>query len=263
MSILKKYHNTWLSEYLIDISSNFFDSNVILESKDLLDKGLVHEVYIEPGRISSRVTVDKRMSQRVVLTLAELNPDDFDEIVRTAAESQLVLVGLYNNQLPDVFFANEQLKSLLLFKIEDISAAIEDQKVSLQDARVAAVFEKFIEQILSTPLNFITLRGYGAEQFQHDVRELRARSLLKLKDKNKHISISSEVSQICDSADLFYNGAEEPELDITVRADELPASLLRRLDHLPTNGGLEYIDKNLENAYERITRLAQSLARFI
>lgn len=263
MGILKKYQNTWISEYLIEEAIGFFKPAVWEKSKSLIEDNCVSEVYVEPGRLSSRITLEKKASIRVVLTLKELESEIFDKIVQFVVTDESILLHLYNNQLTDAFFQSSLVKDNLLFKIEDLKAIVEDEEVGLQDEKVAAVFEKFIEHALSNPLLCLTFRGYGAEQFLHDVRESRTHSVLKIREQISSTQGISEFHNFEISAEDFYQGKQLSNLDLLVRADELPAALLKRLDHLPSQGGVEFIDKNLEMAYERITRLAQSLARFI
>ena len=146
MGLLKKHQNTWISEYLIEEAIGFFKPGVWENAKGLIEDHSVSEVYVEPGRLSSRISLDKKASIRVVLTLRELESDIFEKIVEFVAKDESILLHLYNNQLTDAFFQSPLVKENLLFKIGDLKAVIEDLEVELQDERVAAVFEKFIEQ---------------------------------------------------------------------------------------------------------------------
>jgi len=217
---------------------------------------------VEPGRLSSRVSFDKRSSIRVVLKLKEVSEEVFETIVSSVASDPIILTHLYNNQLSDRFFLQPNVKENLLFNMEDISVLIEDEVVDVQNEKVAAVFEKFVEQILGNPILFLTFRGHGAEQFLHDVREARAETITETQIEAELVGMQ-EIKRLTVTPEEFFKGSSMENFTLTVRADELPASLLRRLDPLPTNGGLDFVDKNLEMAYERITRLAQSLARFL
>ena len=258
-----KFKDTWLSESFYERLLQFYSAETREKSEQLLSSNLVQEVYIEPGRISSKINIDKRTSQRIVLHVPEVSAADFERIISTLSKNEGCLVGLYNNKLTDICFEDEFIRNVLLFDIKNARAVLDDQNISLEDERVLAVFEKCINFLIENSLSYIALRGMGTEQFIHDIREARISYLLSSKSLAEKITPTSHISKLVVPAERYYCGMEVHEMDLVVRADELPAALLKRLDHLPSYEGLEFLDKNLEMAYERITRLAQSLARFL
>lgn len=261
--VLTLNNNKLIVEKLIEEYSDFFSLDVQDKAKKFINAEQVQEVYVEPGRISSRVSIDKRTSVRVVVVLPEVVSDIWDQIIKAAATDQNILLYLYNNILPDGFFNKIPEAQKLFMKFSDATCIIDDQPSDTNNEFVASVFEKFVEQVLSFPLIFLTFRGYGAEQFIHDIRSMRSfllqQNVLLPDSDPKGIKKNSVII----SDQEFYGEFEKDNIDVLVRADELPASLLKRLDSLPPVMGLDYLDRNLEMAYERITRLAQSLARFI
>lgn len=259
----RKFQDTWLSETLHERIQQFFKDDLRAESERLLSENLVQEVYVEPGRISSRITVDKRQSHRIVLQVPEISNDQFESIIAVLARDQRSLAGLYNNKLTDVCFAHDEVRNSLLFGLDELRAFVEDLEVDIQDARVFAVLEKSVHFFIENSLSFIALRGRGTEQFIHDVREARLSFLLDAKAHQQTVETQVQAPMLHVTPEEYYEGGDLSDISIVVRADELPAALLKRLDHLPTNTGLEFVDKNLEMAYERVTRLAQSLARFL
>ena len=73
-------------------------------------------------------------------------------------------------------------------------------------------------------------------------------------DNNENTTVlkKEDVDNICRLNAKIFN------LKYSILADEIPAAMLRRLDPLPLQGLEEKADSQLVEAYERVTRMAQS-----
>ena len=64
---------------------------------------------------------------------------------------------------------------------------------------------------------------------------------------------------LSDSLDSFWKmKPEAAQIHYHIKADELPASILKWLEPLPLRGIEEAIDRKLEECYAKVARLAQS-----
>ncbi|MCB0359328.1 MAG: hypothetical protein KDD44_06820, partial [Bdellovibrionales bacterium] len=105
-------------------------------------------------------------------------------------------------------------------------------------------------------------RGLGRHELLHRIR--RARPTFSRKDARGATGSgapSAEQAPIrppLDSSFWRLRGSVS-ELRYTLRADELPASLLRRLDSLPLGSLTTAAELGLEDAYVNVARRAQGL----
>lgn len=252
----------WAADDLRDFLLENFSSEILNEAKALISSQRVSEVYVEPGRVSARINGENKRSRRVVVSFSEFGSEVWDSVIDAIAERPLLTSQCYNNILPfsiKPFFSVHGVS--LIGSIEELSATIDDEILSSQSVEIAAVLSKFTEHLLSSPYSICSIRGRNIEQIIHELREKRAlKSPIKdsLKEKNE---LKEELPK--ESPKDFYEGSLSKIQDFSVRADELPASLLKRLDPVPLETPEIQVDEHLEAAYGRVARLSQSLARFL
>jgi uncharacterized Zn finger protein len=251
----------WIAEDLCEFISQVFSSEIHEEVRQLIHEKRVHEVYIEPGRVSSRIVADNKRSKRVVITLNEFTPEVWETVIAMIAANPLLSAQCYNQHLPvsvKAFFAIHNVS--LTGSEDEFACIVDDQPVPFQSVEAAAVLEKFAEQLIANPFGFCTFRGKNVEQIIHEIREKRS-AIASVEDFL--LRPDSEVSLRKESVQEFYEGDLKGIPDILVRADELPASILKRLDPIPLETPEIEVDSHLEAAYGRVARLSQSLARFL
>ncbi len=256
-------HTNWIAEDLCDFISQTFGSAIIDEVKTLIYEKRVSEVYLEPGRVSSRIIADSKRSKRVVLNLGEFNEEIWDAVLDMIAARPLVTAQCYNHYLPfsvKPFFAVHNVS--LTGSVQDFTCVVDEEEVPFHSVEAAAVLEKFAEQLISNPFGICTVRGRNIEQIIHELREKRT-SQSPLENFLERPSDAASGVQHVENVYDFYQGKVSEVPEIIVRADELPASILKRLDPIPVETPEIEVDELLESAYGRVARLSQSLARFL
>jgi uncharacterized Zn finger protein len=255
-------YTNWIAEDVYDFITQNFHASILEDVKELIHERRVHEVYLEPGRISSRIITDSKRSKRVVLSLKEFDSAIWDDVLDMVAERPLLCAQCYNHFLPFAikpFFGVHNVS--LIGSTADFICTVDDQIQDYISVEAAAVMEKLAEQLLSNPFGICTVRGRNAEQVIHELREKRASKGLMEGTSVRAEEIPSAV-QFTDPS-RYYLGRMNDVPEITVRADELPASILKRLDPVPIETPEIQADPLLESAYGRVARLSQSLARFL
>jgi uncharacterized Zn finger protein len=251
----------WIAEDLYEFIIKTFDAPKREEVEALLIEKKVHEVYIEPGRVSSRIVGENKRSKRVVITLKEFSPEVWELIIKDIAKDPLLCAQCYNQSLPF------SLKKILVEhgvsffgSTAEYHCMVDDIEIPFVSIDTVAVLEKLAEQLIANPFGICTIRGKNVEQIIHEIREGRSQQILA----NDFI-VRAEDSSIVheDTPEMYYEGGVSDLPEINVRADELPASILKRLDPVPLENVEIDVDMQLESAYGRIARLSQSLARFL
>ncbi|HMO19145.1 MAG TPA: hypothetical protein PKA63_13765 [Oligoflexia bacterium] len=282
--------SSWLAEELYDLIQKTFSDISRSRVRDLINDKRVHEVYVEPGRVSSRIIGDNKRSERVVLAVPEFSAEIWNIVLEEISRSPFAASHIYNNMLPHAVSDSLKRSGIsLLPKSDEYSLYVDDRLIDFKfpetgadsdssyddtgigldgmdiPVYVLAILEKFAELLLTAPLSICTLRGKNVETIVHSVRELRAVNIAGKADiGHAHSTFDQSRRTKNVSIEEYYFGKSIEELfQIQVRADELPASVLRRIDPLPIEHPEIDMDINLEGAYGRVTRLAQSLARFL
>lgn len=250
----------WIAEDLNDLILKTFSPEIREHASQLNEQKRVHEVYVEPGRISSRIIAANKRSERIVLTLPELPEKVWSALLDAIATDPFMTAQCYNHHLSHKIRNILDSYGVSLFgEIKDYTSKLDDKDIDFISPYSAAVLEKFAEQLISNPISIFTMRGKNSEQVLHEIRELRAEKLLL---EGFLVQGGATENRTFESPEEFY-GVNSDLPEINVRADELPAAVLRRLDPIPLEHLDIDLDMQLELAYGRVARLSQSLARFL
>jgi len=248
---------SWLAESFYNAMYPLCNEATISEANEHTELGRVGDVFVEHGRVSSRFTNETRRTVRVLILVDELPDAIWYKFYVSLSAYPYVLSKVLSGSMPkEILSVFSNLGVPLIPEMSSLRMSVDDETADLNDSRVLSVLEKFVGDLLIDPYLLCKLLGRSHSDIVKGLRDL----LLEQGLFNKQNVNALEASKVNNHA-MFVGGAL-PE-DIVVRADELPASLLRRLDYLFPDAQDAQVDKNLEFAYERVSRLAQSLARFM
>jgi len=248
---------SWLAESFYNAMYPLCKEDTISAANEHTQLGRVGEVFIEHGRISSRFTNETRRTVRVLILVDELTDSVWYKFYVALSANPYVLSRVLAGSMPkEILPVFSSLGISLIPEMNSLNMSVDDEVVDLNDSRVLSVLEKFVSDLLIDPYLLCKLLGRTHTDIVKGLRDL----LLEQGLFNKQNVNTLDASK--GSSERLFIGGALPE-DIVVKADELPASLLRRLDYLFPDAQDARVDKNLEFAYERVSRLAQSLARFM
>ncbi len=254
---------SWLAEELYDQIYSLCSQELVDEASKSFPKGLESDIFVEKGRISSRIQLEEKKSVRVVLFVPLFLEDEWDKLLREISRNFYVVSQLINGK------CNEKIKAIsntvnisLIPDFSLIKVEIDDVEAEFKDYKVIGIIEKFITQVLQEPMTLFLLRGKSREELVELLRKhisdlSSTEDTLEMQPKEEN----TEQNLVFLDKGKFFNFGLSSK-DIFVRADELPGVILRRIDPLSQDAKDSMIDDALESLYERVARLSQSLARF-
>lgn len=255
----------WYCERFLDVFLSmglapFMEDGAICEKKR---KPI--DLFISPGSVSARFPGEQGRFIKSRISMTVVDEALWSIIFTKMSETAFFLAKLLAGELPaklDEVFRDAGTK-LVPDCPRDISAHCSCANSEAICRHTAGVFFSMISQFEKDPFSLLTFRGRGREQSLFQLRELRPKVAncsseshsLNYRPTNYKPSqaLSATVLNFWDSSKLLL------ELSYNIRADELPASLLRRLDPLPVKEMQTETELALEDAYAKVARRAQAL----
>lgn len=262
-SPLLVHSKSTLSRHLSSLFAELLPESLQLSAQELIRKRRVLDFMVQPGSVSVKVHEDNTTSVRAELCFSQLSDADWEKVFSYMAEHSYFLSMLLSSQITSEMEEAFRRNNTLLFpdSSAEITLKINSQEPKQANAALAALMLKFLEKVEQDPFIMFLVRGRGREETLLELR--RRRAMLKAPSETSSLLSHQEVAYesvepLSASLDRYWSCAPRLfELSYTIKADELPASLLKWLDPLPLGGLEEELDWVLEAAYEKITRLAQ------
>lgn len=218
-----------------------------LENSDIriLDFNLVS------NKATAKVLKFGEKASEVIVNFEHLSSEKFHELIGVISDNCYHIASL----LSDV--RTQELRDLLIGSLEKpyFTATIDFKAADANNDKVAAVAGRIAEMFEDSFWNFFLAFGIGKEEVVNEI--FRARK--KYKTNSSEQEKSEDPSLSPEQIEKFWDlDLEILKQKYEIRADELPASSLRRLDPLPLSGLEEDADPFFVETYERVSRLAQS-----
>ncbi|MFN8390327.1 MAG: hypothetical protein U0136_08565 [Bdellovibrionota bacterium] len=261
MTAAQRKIQSWCAEQF----SRLCEQEGVQDSTESGRKTRMLDFFFLPSRISAKVQDDQGKLHRVELVFPQLSDAEWDLVFSAAARQAFLFASLLAGELPqeiDTPLAERGL-SLCPRTLDEIEVTIDGQATKeLNDTAPAAVLHRLIERINTEPFMMFILRGKGREEILLEVR--RRRSMLPRPHFSEPRTPSAERTSTEErepqiDVDRFYHSKPALfELSYAIRADELPAAILKRMDPLPLQGLEDEVEPRLEEAYAQIARRAQA-----
>lgn len=224
----------------------------------------VMDLFVSPGRVSAKIHDEGGKPRRVELVFKPFSDSEWNKLFDLLAGEALFLAKLLAGHLPSSIGErlNDAGLSLVPAEKDGVKASIDGKRSEGETSELQPVIQKLIDLIHNDPFNLFLLRGRGKNEILHELRSRRAASrpaqtqVAPLTQFGvEHEPAPPLVAQV----DGFWSwGPGIADLAFTIKADELPAAILRRLDPLPLSGLEEDIDYLVEEAYAVVARRAQA-----
>lgn len=252
------------SQKLLGLLGGDEATEIFAQGAELIRRRRVLDFSVGAGMCSARVQLEQSPAVKVEVKASMISDELWGRAFEGLAQSALLLAellsGEISNEVEDVF---KSLGCALIpesageFKFE-----IEGAAASLEDVRVAAVLQKFAEAIAEDPFLLLLFRGRGRDeallQIRKHRRELQSARGVKQVDLARKSSEREQKALIQDLLLYFSAKAHLFELAYSIRADELPAAILKWLDPLPLDGLEDEVEFLFEEAYAQVARRAQA-----
>lgn len=253
----------WNTEKLIETFEEAAFSEYLEQGIELLKKQRIVDFIITPGRVSAKHIDDLGNANKLEILIDTFSDEDwFTLILKLSLESIYLAHFLCGNIPLKLEGICEELGiSLFPEKIEQIEMRYQGKIQKQASAPLAAVIHKLAEKLRDEHFLLFLLRGKGSEEIIASLKQRRNRisETRRFDSPTRYQQLQHvDAAKLSETIDSFWEaGAELKTLQFSIKADELPASILKRLDPLPLGGIEDEIEHQLEEAYVQIARRAQ------
>lgn len=280
------FHNLGLENYL-EQGRDWARHRRVVDFQ-VMAGSILAKVYLEDKGRSMFTAQDDML--KISVQVEPFSQSEWQSLFAKLSENSLYLASILSGELPlemeEACLSTLSRSLVPSGKSEiNISASLADNE--LLPIAVSAVLWKFWDSLENDPFLLFRLRGMSREEAILRLRRARLERRRKAYSENAPLPNENlpaetnhfrEVSDTPGSAGVLESSADagsstgdsdvlrdywdyptgECQLHFNIRADELPAALLRRLDPLPLSGLEDEVEVILETAYETIANRAQA-----
>ncbi len=236
----------------------------VVELSEAAKKRRLLDFYVFPGRIGVKIQDEATTLHRVELVAEPLADSEWAKLFDALAERALFLAKLLSGVFPPEIAALWDAQGVPLFPQigEGLKVNYNGAEIRELNPYAALLLTKLVERIEEDPFTLFTFRGRGKDETLLEIRSRRERRRGEVAHTELPVDAPLEprafVGLPTDPEKFWRSGSELADLSYTIRADELPASLFKRLDSIPLSGLEEDADALIEGAYEVVARRAQA-----
>ncbi len=249
----------WLSDRL----HRLMLGSAAADETDAEKRRKVMDLFVSPGRVTAKIHDEGGKPRRIELIFKQLNDAEWNKVFDLLSAEALFAAKLLAGHLPlalEECLAQANL-SLAPSSPGDVKFLVDGKRAesNLEDLR--PVLQKIVDLAEDDPFVLFLLRGRGKNETLHELRTRRAATRPASQPQSRpQLGFDHEPAPPLEAApERFWSwGPGIEELSFTIKADELPAAILRRLDPLPLAGVEEEIDFLVEDAYATVARRAQA-----
>lgn len=260
---LKPQSSSWLAEHLSSLLEGLPLEGHLPVASEIVRKRRALDLQITRGAIFLRITVDKTRPVRVRFSMPVLTPQKWERLLLEMASSSLYLGKLLIGEVPAQLLELARRIDVELFPMQLGDIAIQCDCTEATCDHVAVLYLLLAERLERDPVSFLLFRGMERDQVAQRLREIRRERLPQPQASTafsyRHVPYDPTPPLQGEVERFWSAGSELHTLSYTIRADDLPASLLRRLDPVPLNEGNTEVELLLEELYAQVARRAQAL----
>lgn len=259
MSNAKK-NRFWVSERLRQLFADKLEQAFDEPGK----KKRVLDFFLVPGKVQVKLQEETGKMHRVEFELAQFDDAEWQRISKALAEQALFIASFLSGRVPEEIDTLLSVQGLSLppSTKEEIKMFCDGQLLNKRTEQfVFLALDRLLSRLDEDPFSIFVLRGKGREELLLEVH--RQRSFLsrphgRVWTEAEEPEAQPGLSTAEDLERFWKSGVAMERLSYSIRADELPASLLKRLDPLPLGGVEDILDPLLEDAYAQVARRAQA-----
>lgn len=251
------------SEKLLQTFSSMGLEDFSDEALQIIKKRKLLDFYILPSMITAKIQDENGKMHFVEIRLKDVSNDDWQWLINRVSKKAIYLASLLNGELnADLCNILEETK-ILPMSINEYRISYDYKETTELNLHITAALLKLSEKIQEDPFSIFLLRGKGRDEILLDIKRQRE-LMIQTKEslQKKPVNIEGKEIKISQSQleNYWKHSSSLLKLSYSLRADDLPAAILKRLDSLPLNGFEEQADRILEDAYNYITTRAQAYA---
>lgn len=220
----------------------------------------VVDFTLQPGNISARVQARDSASMLVRFRAPVLLEEQWHRLCDVLSEHAYFASQLLAGRLPGEIAEIASSNDIPFIPRGALLVELDGEQLKTISPEIWVCLLHLGETLDGEPGLFCTFRGKSPQEL---IAELRKRRLKQTSERRRPTAITqlNYPTQELASESLERFWQIDPavlSLSYTIKADELPASILKWLEPIPLSGLEDKIDYVVEEAYARIARLAQS-----
>ena len=254
---------SWVSERFVELLQRSVEQPVLDEGVEFVRRRRVGELQAWKGGFSLRITADKTKPARVRLLLPPFAPTSWEHVARELSRGSRLAAALLNSDVPEELETVCERIGLPFVPAEREQLEITcDCGLPAPCGHQAALTVVLSDKLEANPSLYLLFRGIECEELLRMLREFRREwRSAELNEEQSPQTINYERSRALEELlPNFFDATQGfNELHYDIRADELPASLFRRLDPLPIAESSTALELALEDLYGAVASRAQAL----
>lgn len=249
---------------LLDFLSLFGEeySNLVGEGEALVTRRGIYDVQISSGRIFARVEGETGGFVSVECAFPVLPEKKIVRLVNKIAGSALLFAHVLEGEwCPELELLISQEDCWILpISRKEVQFTLAGKARKELDASSVALLLSATERFSNDPLQVFLLVGQGREELIARIRH--ARRLLAHQNMEMRILENLDLAPeiLFDEKKFYEFDPQSLENEYQLKADELPAAILRRVDPPPLLGLETSFEPELQEVYNRVTTRAQAYA---
>ena len=274
-------YNHWLSRKLATfLNMLMIGRGASLPSVESIKKVKISNFMVAPGRVMCRAQNGTGALVKIEIFFKEFDFQTWAKIISAVSLNAYLASKLYLGELPEemesIFLNNNA--SLVPPDINDITIFQDGREIDKPNYYSVAAIEKLAARFEEEPFAAFLLRGYEKGDFVSELRKVRTnlqkQHMAKLaalaanlyqkeqaeleQAQNEEINVTKFLERACEIGSFWKCGEDISQLQFSIRADDLPASILRWLEPLPLSGLENKISYQLEEVYAHVAKRAHS-----
>jgi len=250
----------WVSERLHQLFAEKFEQAFDEPGK----KKRVLDFFLVPGKVQVKLQEETGKMHRVEFELGQFSEEEWERVCKELAAQSIFLANFLAGRVPEEIetVLSAQGLSLPPLSREEIRISCDGHALNKKTEPFAFLaLDRLLSRLDDDPFSIFVLRGKGREELLvevHRQRTLLERPRGRIWTAVEEPELENNGYAGIDLERFWKSGAAMERLSYSIRADELPASLLKRLDPLPLGGVEDTLEPLLEDAYAQIARRAQA-----
>lgn len=261
-------NSSWLTERILAVLHRLGVEPHLDQGLQLVKKRKILDFHVSTGMILAKIQGERYRPYNTTLEVRAFSEDEWGKVFTVLSQKALFAAKLLAGELPAEFdhaFVESGVK-IFPVSLDDPADLItfrcdcEANKRSCE--HLAALYFLVNEKFEADPFLAFALRGRSARETLSELRRLRRsfcnRNEISVRQFYSGLE-SIETSPLSEALPRYWNnGATISSLQFTIRADELPGTILRQLEPCPAADLIYHMDQVLDETYAYVTNRAQA-----
>lgn len=263
---IKRRNATWRSELFLAALDQHDTQELLREGYEFSRSYKVLELHIATGRIIAKVQSEISNPTRIEIVLNPIPTASWEATFEALNNHSALYAYFLAKLFPEELNTLLERGGVTLFPKEQSELLVfqDGKPSSFSERQVAAMLCRLVDKLDTDPFAMFALRGITCEEALLMIRKIRAKfrpqGAESASVSYQDVSYEAATPLEDELGNYWTLATELQSISYNLKADELPAAVLKRLDPLPLGGLEEEIDYTLQQAYAHVATRAQAFA---